>query len=208
MTSHEAHRDDDFMLGMPTGDQHIRGVQQPLDPKILQFMEPHGFETALDPEEGHACDAWYDLLADQAEPQLRPEVVNASTERLFAHFVSDVVSKNVAYDALHQSNRVFDRVYGKGAVGRGIDLYYATYVQHRPGSVTRIRNEARRAHQDAMIERAVKSEGKFMEIGVMLGIQRAFVARRLRFPTRASYAILSSYGDRLRGSDKRERPQK
>ena len=45
-----------------------------------------------------------------------------------------------------------------------------------------------------MIPHALHVRTHYLEVGVVLGLQWAFAKRLQRYPTRATYAILSAYG--------------
>jgi len=158
----------------------------PLSPERLLRLPPDNHSLSISPYLAAACDAWYErLLSEVPHIGLHPDVVRANNERTFAHLVHTVVQKNVAYDINHRPHPTID----KTQTSRQLEAYYYNFSPLEPD-----KRIVRRQYQESMIPNALKHREKFHEVNVVLGLQRAFVAKRQQAPSRATFALLSTYG--------------
>jgi hypothetical protein len=161
----------------------------PLSPERLADLASDSFREPISRYLADACDAWYEQVV-LAAPNLalHPAVIQTNSEKPFAHLIHNVVQTYVSYDVNHRSHPTLD----KAMVALKLDTYYYAFPPQRID-----KQDARHEYQDTMMPYALEGRGKFLEIDVVLGIQRAFVARRQKGATRATYALLSSYGRTL-----------
>jgi hypothetical protein len=163
--------------------EKMRGFQ-PLAPEHLSLLSLRSFEDKISGTEARACEAWRTLVDERASAGLKAHEITWETEEAFARLVHKVVSGGVARDTGGRINPTFP----PEKVTQQLRLYYDTLPPRSSSSAQRI------AYQDRAIPYAVRTQDHFLEVGVVLGIQRCYIAEGLRQPSRATFAVLTALG--------------
>jgi len=180
-------------------------ISNPLDPTRLLHM-PLGLEP-LTESKLISCNSWYELVAKHADAVTHPDRVNPDTQQQFARLIHRVVSNGVSTDVNNQNHPIVDRE----AVKYWSNDYYSRFgkvIRRRvPGQRTvapEVNEQLRRLEkgrivwQDVTLETAHKYHTtypmRFLEIGVLYGIRRAFYDREMKQPAKAIFGLLTAYG--------------
>lgn len=136
---------------------------------------------------------WYRLAEERAQAGLHPREITPQSEPAFARAIHSMVADNVAIDPVMRMNH---HIIERGRVLDKLTGYYDMYpplVQRSAAD-----EQGRIRYQDRMLEYARDGEGEFREISVVFALRREFRHRELRHATRATFALLTAYGNAIR----------
>jgi hypothetical protein len=136
---------------------------------------------------------WYAYIAGQLEGWRRPELVTGRVEPVFAEAVRALVASRVEFKSIRR---------GVGTLfnGTSVQGHLGSYYRSFPSTSEDVQLQRNKiAYQEPRL--AVVQEGfaEYPEIQAVSALQRAFHQNRQLHATRATYAILTAYGDTILG---------
>ncbi|HSX30891.1 MAG TPA: hypothetical protein VLE99_03155 [Candidatus Saccharimonadales bacterium] len=184
-------------MPMPEEPTIIHPASELLDPVRLRNI-PSALSNPVSTEQIASYRAWYDFVVDTAHGGLQPSAITEYSESRFASGLYELLSSSVAYGFNRQTHPVLP----SAAVLKALRAYYRRFPPRR-GALD-VLQSARTRHQNDMQDIVDAHRDQFLEMGVVIGLRRAFyeedhaaVSRqsgRYMHAARATYAITSAEG--------------